>query len=141
MNHRLLRRLGGFLLSSLFLQVDGEFLAYDMGAEGITNLLRDDHLGVCGLGILQEDLLDDWLLAEVTQGLDAVHDPLVGVLIDWHCYKLRLANTDDRNHNQHGLSLERIDLLFVLGNLGTADNEFGNRGRKDRAGIEVSSQD
>ena len=88
-----------------------------------------NHLGVSGFGILQEDLLDSWLLAEVTQGLDTVHDPLVGVFVDGHGHKFRLADTDDRNHDQHGLSLERIDLLFVLGNLGAANNEFCDRGR------------
>ena len=103
--------------------------------------MRGNHLGISSLGILQEDLLDSRLLAEVTQGLDAVHDPLVGVFVDGHGHKLGLANTDDRNHDQHGLGLKRVNLLLVLGNLGAADNEFGDGGRKNRTSVEVSSQD
>ena len=105
------------------------------------NLLCSDHLGVSGLGVLQEDLLDSRLLVEITQGLNAVHDPFVGVFVDGDGHELRLTNTDDRNHDQHGLSLEGIHLLFVLRNLGTTDNKFGDSGGKDRAGVEITSQD
>lgn len=63
--------------------------------QGITNFLRGNHLGVSTLGVLQEDFLNSRFLVEVTQGLDAVHDPLVGVFVDRHGHKLRLADTDD----------------------------------------------
>jgi len=103
------------------------------------NLLGDDHLRIGGLGILQEDLLDSLLFAKVAQCLDTVHNPLVGVFVDRDGHEFRLANADDRDHDQHGLSLERIDLLFVSRDLGTTNNELSNRGRKDCACVEISS--
>jgi hypothetical protein len=102
-------RLGLLPLCRLFLQTGASDWCRTETA-GETDLLRREHLRVRRLGVVEERLLRDARDLEVAQRVDAVHDPLLRVLVDRVCHELGLPDADDRGHDQHCLRPDRLAL-------------------------------
>lgn len=74
--------------------------------KGSTNLFASDHLGISRSSVLEEDVGSSLSSLQVGEGLDAVHDPFLRILVDGNRSEMRLTHANDRGHDQHGLSMQ-----------------------------------
>ena len=75
-----------------------------------SHLLSTEHLGVRGLGVLQENLMDSQCCLQLAECLYAVEDTLMRVLVDRYCDKFGLSHADDGGHDQHRLKPDQYRL-------------------------------
>ena len=66
------------------------------------------------------------LCFQFAQGLDAVHDTFIGVLVNLYRDELGLPNPNDRSHDKHRLSGARSLEPRELGNNGEGGTDLGS---------------